>query len=498
MSKISKLFARKDGEYVDAKERFAFYFSAFFRDMSYAFMGGYLSYFYIDIMGLKGLALSLVLIVCRIFDGIDDPLLGVFYDRRKYTPGNKARPFFKYIMIPGTIIYCFLFFSPTFSDNATTDTVIKVLYAIVTYCMFESMQTINGTAFMSYYNSISPNDDERGKIISVSRLFSTGGSALIGGIVPILLSMFANDDLMAKTRIYFGMGIFVAICFFVYNLIMSKCVKERVTAPPPEVKESIIDMFKKFGKNKLLLLMMLSNTIGGIINAGNTSLYFYTYNMGNPALSTIIGFAGIPSLFIATALVPILIKKLNKRSIMLGCSAMTVICYVVYLIVGYKSIAFLLIYTFIVNIPGGMKGILYWNMIADTIDYAEWKTGVRNDGMVYSIEGFLSKVVGALGSFSTAIIIAVIHFVPNAATQTQETMNGLFYVPLCISIVSTICSAVPYLFYKFTREDQSRVRRELDERKSGKAKLSVAPAELAVPEGADKIVSSFVTEDFDV
>lgn len=474
----------KEGYEVPGKERWAFYLSAAFRDMSYAFLGGYLTYFYIDIMGLQGFWYGALLVACRIWDGIDDPLLGIFYDKRKYKQ-DKAKPFFKYIGLPGALLIVAIFYAPTFSPDAATNMMWRVLYAFVTYALFEAMQTINGTAYMSFYNSISTNADERSKIVSFSRLFSMGGSALISGVIPIILDFFPNSDVAAKTKIYLFSAIFVAACFLIYNLVMTKQVKERniLREENDQKKPTVKEMFRVFFKNKLLLLMMLSNSIGGILNAGSTSLYFYTYNLGSAALSTYIGFLAVPGAVLGSFIVPALTRRFDKSKIMVSCYAATVIISIAYLAMGYDhffdlsigSFSFRLpwvvaAYTFLSSFPGGIRGILYWNMIADTVDYEEWKTGKRNDGMVYSLEGCLSKIVGGIGSASTAVIIWAIKFVPNAETQTESTMKGLFYVPLIISIVSTLCSGIPYLFYKFSRQEQIKVIEMLKKRRAALAR----------------------------
>lgn len=448
--------------YVNNKERLAFYFSAMFRDMSYAIMA-FLSYYYVDVMGLPGFGLSLVMIISRFWDGINDPIIGVYFDKSVSKEG-KAIPFLRKTAIPISILIIMIFYSPTFSSNPTVNTWIRIVYALVTYVIFEGLHTLNGTSFMSLYNSITPNVQEKGKVISISRLFSTIGTAIAGGGIPILLGFFSNDDVLAKTYIYFGMGVFVGICFLIYNFLMVKYVKERVLVVS-ETKQDTKNMFKIFVKNKLLLLMIISNSIGGLINAGNTGLWFYTYNMGNPALFTYVQLGGFPTLILGTLLVPHLMKKYDKSKIMIVCFFGQVAVSLLFLAVGYPSIWFVVFIFTLQTLPQTIRGVLYWSMITDTVDYSEWKTGKRNDGMVFAIEGFLGKCIGSFGAVSTVIIIAIIGFVPNALTQSESTMKGLFYVPLIISIVSTLLSVIPYFFFKFSRKDHEIALAEIKARK---------------------------------
>ena len=436
------------------KERMAFYAASFLRDMSYALIG-YLSYFYIDILGLSGVALSVIMVLGRFWDGINDPILGVYFDKR-VTRNGKAIPFFKKTAIPIAILLIAMFSAPTFSPNPSTNLFFRTIFAFVSYVIFEALQTLNGTSFMTLYNSISPNSQERGKLISVARMCSNMGSAVVGGIVPILLSLFENDDIAAKTYVYFGVSVFVATGFLLYNFLIIRYVKERVISATGN-NQHIKDMFRGFFKNKLLLLLMISNSIGGLISAGNTGLWFYTYNLGNPALQTYIGITGLPTLLLGTFLAPKLIKRFEKNHIVIGCAAFQIAINVMYLILGYSNIAVVVAVTMLSTLPSTIRGILYWSMVSDSVDYLEWKTGTRNDGMIYAIEGFLGKCIGSIGAVSTAVIVAVIKFVPNAPQQSAGTLKGLFYLPIIISIVSTLMATVPYFFYNFSRKQQEEV-----------------------------------------
>ena len=440
--------------YTDRQERLAFYAASFFRDMSYAVLG-YLSYFYIDILGLSGVALSAIMVTGRFWDGINDPILGVYFDRHA-TLDAKAMPFFKRTAFPVAILLIVMFSAPNFSSNPATNTLFRTALALVSYVIFETFHTLNGTSFMTLYNSISPNAQERSKIISVARMSSNLGTAIVYGIVPILLSFFQNDDIVAKTYIYFSVAVLVAGCFVLYNFLIVRFVKERVFSSTGN-NQHIKDMFKGFFKNKLLLLLMISNSIGGLINAGNTGLWFYTYNLGNPALQTYLGIAGLPTLLLGTYLAPKLTKKFEKNHIVIACAAFQLAITAVYMFAGYSSLIVVALYNSLSVLPMTIRGVLYWSMVSDTVDYLEWKTGDRNDGMIYAIEGFLGKCIGSLGAVSTAVIVAVIKFVPNATEQSPGTLKGLFYLPLAISIVSTMLAVIPYFFYDYNREKQEFV-----------------------------------------
>ena len=341
-----------------------------------------------------------------------------------------------------------------------------MIFILLCYIPFEAMHTINGTAFMSYYNSITPNIQERSGIISRSRMFSSMGSAVAGGggIVSILLGFFPKDDVRAKTFIYLGVALFVASCFVIYNTLMYTKVHERLIAPPQQEQQKILEIFLGLLKNKLFLIMICSNTIGGLISAGNTGMYFYDYNVGNTIWQTVLGLAGLPALILASWLTPKLCERMEKRNIVLLCALAQILVRALYLVVGYQSKAFIAVQSFLSAIPDSIRGMLYWSMIADSVDYLEWRTGKRNDGSIYAVEGLMGKIIGAFGATSSAIILKVIKFKPNAPAQSAATMRGLFVLPLAIGMVSTAVSVIPYFFYDLTRKGHARIIEELKER----------------------------------
>ncbi len=450
---------------VNRKERIAFYCASLFRDMSYAICGGFLMLFYIDIMGFAGTAaLIFIPIITRIWDGVNDPLLGAYFDQRKYTT-EKARPIFKKTVLITSILLIFMFYAPTFSQDKNIDYIIKCVYAILTYGFFEAFHTLNGTAFMTLYNSISANPDERTKIISVARLFSMVGSAVVYGGIPVVLGFFRNDDIVAKTYIYLCAACIVSLCFMIYNFLMYRYVKERVITPSTK-KQKLIPMLKGFSKNRLLILMIISSTLANFINISTIQLYFFTYNMGNPAFQTIFYILTAPTFIIGALITPYLVKKFNKRDLIIASSLGIVIFNSLFMLAGYKPAVWVVLFVLIfINFFTSIKGVLYWSMIADTVDYGEWKTKVRNDGLVYAIEGCSMKIIGSVGAMFTGILIAAINFVPNSLTQSESTMKGLFYIPQIVVITVTLLSIIPLIFYNLDRKKHSMILAELRARK---------------------------------
>jgi Na+/melibiose symporter-like transporter len=462
-------------KFVSFKEQMAFNFSALFRDMSYAIMGQ-ANYFFVDVLGLEKLQLGSLMLAQKLWDGVNDPIMGAYFDRRAYTD-EKARRFFKTTALPIAVLLALMFAPIRFSADANVNGWLCMAFLLLCYIPFEAMHTLNGTAYMSYYNSITPNIQERSGIISRARLFSTMGSAAVAGGIPLLFGLFSPDNVYAKKMVFLFTAIGIAAVFVLYNALMYTQVKERIISPP-QTQQKVLGIFRGLLRNRLFFVLVASNTIAGLINGGNTGMYFFTYNVGSASWQTAIGLAGLPSLLLATWLLPKLYKRFEKRNIVLAANAARFLFKLINLAVGslpgrlnllslnesWQAKIFMVIYNFIFGIPDTMKGQIYWSMIADSVDYQEWRTAKRNDGTIYAMEGLLGKIVGAVGAMSTSVILNLIHFVPNAAAQAPETMRGLFVVPLVIEAASIAVSSLPFIFYDLTRKGHARIIEELKER----------------------------------
>jgi Na+/melibiose symporter-like transporter len=461
------LGAAQQTEVVPQKERLAFYLSAFLRDMSYA-MWNQVTTFYVDVLGFATGRFKWILrwlpVVQRIYDGVNDPLVGAYYDRRPYTT-SKARPFFKTTAVPVAVGLVCAFLPVTFSANETVNMLSRAAFALFAYFLYEGFQTANATAHMSVYNSISPNIGERTSIVALARMFATGGSGLVSGFVPVIYGMLDQQDVAAKRRLFFWTALVVALLYLLYNRLMYTKVHERTIVPAKEMP-ALKTQLRNILCNQPFCVMMISNALSGIFNSGSTDVYFYQYNIGNAGMMTLVGLMGIPAYVLSGWLTPWLCKRVEKRTLFILCTGLQIFISAFYLFYGYDSLFVIFAQSFLSNIPGAIKSSLYWIMISDTVDYGEWKTGVRGDGMIYAIEGMTNKIVGAVGQMSTQLILEYTRFVPNAVAQSAFTMRGLFRVPLYIKIAGSIAQASPYFFHRFTIDAQTQVIAEIQARKA--------------------------------
>ncbi|MCL2447269.1 MAG: MFS transporter [Oscillospiraceae bacterium] len=459
-------------KHVGFGEQMAFNFSAMFRDMSYALLNQFHT-FWVNVLGYEDTRqMAWLQLTKQVWDGITDPAVGAYFDRQSYV-NEKARRYFRLTALPLTILLVMIFMPIRFTANANLNTWIHMGFILLCYLPFDPLHSLNGTAFMSYYNSITPNIQERSGVIARSRLFSTLGSALVGGI-PMISGWFTSgiDDAQGHRRVFLIATIVVGVAFLAYNFIMYSKVKERTISPSQGQRQSVFAIFRTLLNNRMFLVLVASNTIRGIINRGATDQWLFAYNIGDISWSGYVGLiGGLPAILAVTWIWPKLCERFEKRNIVLSCAAARLIIRGLYLFIGMQpgmlnltalntsihAKVFMSSMAFIHEIPNNIQGQMYWSLIADSVDYGEWKTGKRNDGMIYTMEGLMNKIIGSVGALSTGYILRFIGFVPQAAYQSAHTMRGLFTVPLTIELISIACSNIPFFFWNLTRKQHAQM-----------------------------------------
>ena len=472
-------------------EQMAFNLSAMLRDMSRGLFIGQLQTFWIMVMGNEPLVMGPLQVVQRIWDGITDPAVGAYFDRQTYT-NEKARRFFKLTALPLTIILVLMFLPFRFHSDPLVNSFIHMGFILLLYLPFDPMESLNGTAFMSYYNSISPNIQERNGIIARSRMFSSFGGAAVGGI-PMIFGWFTDGpgDVQGRRQIFLIATFVVGAAFLLYNFLMYTKVRERIISPPQTQRQKILRIFRGLLKNRLFLVLVLSNTIGGLINRGGTDVFLFEYNIGDVSWHGYVGLiGGLPALLVATWAMPKLCNWFEKRNIVIGCSVARLVVRGLFLIIGMQPGMFNLTgvntslnarlfvssVAFLNEVPNAIRGQLYWSMLADSVDYGDWKTGKRNDGVVYTTEGLMGKMIGSIGALSTGLILHFIDFRPLAEYQSPRTMRGLFTVPLSIELISITASTVPFFFYNLKRAQHAQLVEELKARAAAAEAVELSEA----------------------
>lgn len=396
-------------------ERLAYGFGDFGCNIIYTAMSAFLLFYYTDYAGVSAFAVGTIMMVSRLFDGVSDIIMGVIVDRTKSKYG-KARPWILRMCIPFAISGVLLFSVPT--SWAETP---KLIYVFITYNL---VSTVVYTAINVPYSALNAlmtqNPYERSVLSIFRNLLATAGTLTINIFTLPLVEFFGNNAL-AWTKTFFIFGI-VAIIAFLYTLWgTNERVKSVAQLQSTENNDvPVLVGIKALFKNKYWIMMTGMLALFFLMYAinGGSTVYYAKDILGDKNLvGTINGIFNIVQIC-GMFFIAMMIKKFGKRNIFaLG----LVLDIIGMLILNYSNgvMSLIIISSVIRGLGNACGGATMWAMVSDTIDYGEWKTGYRTEGLVNSACSFGWKIGNGIGSALLGLILEAGGYVGTAITQTD-------------------------------------------------------------------------------
>lgn len=453
-------------KYLTTKERISFTVAAFGRSGIYTLMSMFVLRFFTDAVGISSIAAGYIILAGRVFDAANDPLMGFIVDRTRSKWG-KMRPYLLYSPIPIAITTILLFTAPDFQSMTA-----KVAYAAVTYILWGIAFTIQDVPFWGLSAVITPDENERTSFISTARLGSTAG-----GILPtLILPIFIADNAFGLTKGFFIGAVIFAVLGAVLSSLAFFNTKERVE-PVQKEKFTFKETVSLIIHNKVLLIVVASAILGSTMVMANVSAsYIYNYliedsgiipqNILLTAMTVAIGAGMIPPMIF----LPALRKRFSLKTIYIFSSLFGIVSHVALWFFGYSNIYVLLVCFVFMGIPLGVYNVITYALIADSVDYIEWKTGKRSEGICFAFQTFLSKVSAGIATFATSVVLTVTNFkqpINDVIQQQSEfTKQGLFFMITLLPAIGFALTIIPMLFNDYTGEKKKKIQQELAERRT--------------------------------
>ncbi|MBQ9516505.1 MAG: MFS transporter [Eubacterium sp.] len=481
--------------FVPKKEWLAYGIGALGQGMIYGIMSSYISDFYLNVLKVTPIFVLLLMLLARIWDAINDPIMGFIVDHANPKRG-KLKAYLLYTPIPVAILTMLLFYAPNLSDTQ------RMIYAGVTYVAWGMIYTSSDVPFWSLPNAMTPNADERGSIISKARTLNGIGSAVpmamfmaLGFILPKFnLSGSELEQkkyvIMALTASIIGNLLFIRVYFK---------TKERVNIPiPPKKDKSQPSTLKLIFTCKPLMMTALMGIISGaryMFQAGAVHVARYSFYIGkDPStltgqeleaalqgniskVSLVLQAASAIGMFGAMIAVTPLIKKFSYKQIIIASSLLGAASSLVMWFVGYNHFWVCAACLLVSTIPCGTINVCAFAMVGDCLDYMELKTGVRLTGMGNAIQSFVTKFGNAIATSAIILMYIVVKLdvasisakvTANPLDMTHTVRQGMFSIISIIPAVSLLLCIIPMLFYHLTGEYKEQMERDLAKQREEK------------------------------
>ncbi|TFE01541.1 MFS transporter [Jeotgalibacillus salarius] len=440
-------------ELIKNKEIASYFGYGFGQCISFGLVGSYILFFYTDILGISAAAASIIFLVARTWDAINDPMMASIMDT-KHSKHGKFRPYLKYMpfFIAAITILCFL---PLTGLSDTS----KIIFAGSTYILWGMIYTVSDVPYWSLSTVMSQDTQQRTKLITFANMGVFAGIGLSPVLFIPLTELLGQGD---QGRGYFLATVVLMVIAVPIMLNGFKNTKERVE--PPKTKVKISDAFRAIKANKpmfAILVVFFCNVFMNITQALN--VFFFTYNMGNASLMSIFGIISLASC-IGFFVIPKLTRRFKKKHLLMAIVAADILIRFVWFSVGYSSVAVTFTFITITMILYTATGPLISSMLAETIEYTELKTGKRSEAITFSGQTFTGKLSIAIAGGLTGVILTIINYAPNQA-QTTSTMDALFFVIVLLPALGSLIRLIVMYFYSYTEDEYNQIVIKLEERK---------------------------------
>jgi GPH family glycoside/pentoside/hexuronide:cation symporter len=407
-------------------------------------------------------ALTVILTVAKIWDAVNDLAMGVVIDHTR-TRWGKLRPYILFTAAPVAVLTILMFAVPNISETG------KLVYFGVIYLLWDVVYTLCDVPYWGLSGAMSSDTEERTGVISLTRTLQTVATGVIVLMGPHIARWLSFSDKTTASG-WTNAAAAISICGMAMFTLAFFNTRERIALPKEKttLKQNISTIFK----NKPLFLVLTGSTLGfgrNIVSVGGAVVAFIIF--GDEGKFTLLGAALIASLIISNMLTSLVLKIMPKKTLMIGSSILASIFYVVMYLVGYRNIVTVLIMLFIVGLFSGFFIVVQTAMIADSVDYGEYKSGERNEGICFAGLTFVSKLMGAIATMAFGVAVAYVGY-SKGAEITGYIQNGVYFAITIIPAISCLIGAIPFFFYDLTEKTMDEIMPKVLEKRKQRSNTS--------------------------
>lgn len=430
---------------VTLKERFAYGCGDFSSNIMYSAMAAFLLFYYTDVVGVSAAAVGVIMMCSRLFDGVSDLIMGVIIDRTK-SPFGKARIWILRLVIPYAIGTVMLFAVPT----GWTETA-KLVYIFFSYNLAFTVLFTGINLPYATLTALMTQDQYERSVLSIFRMIlATCGTLFIKTCTLPVVRFFGNDaSAWTKTFVVFGA---LEIVTFMITFLFTR---ERVntTEDDSRLKIPVALGFKALVKNKYWFMATLNLILIFIAQGinGSAEVYYTKIVLGNSDLVGTFSVALQATQIICMFFIAGFVKKFGKRNVLMTGAAIMIAGYGI-MGIGAENLTLLIAGCVLRGVGNAGISACMFAMVTDTIEYGEWKTGIRTEGLINSAASFGQKIGNGLSSVILGAILSIGGYVGTAATQTAGAITAIKTSYIYVPIILTAIQIVVLAFYHLDKE----------------------------------------------
>ncbi|MCB1105493.1 MAG: MFS transporter [Opitutaceae bacterium] len=435
----------------------------------------YLPYFYTDIFGLTAATLATMLAVSRIWDGVNDPVIGLLADRTESRWG-KFRPYILFGCVPFALVGVLTFTTPGFGPAG------RLLWAYVTYNALMMLYTLINIPYTAMLGVMTDDATERTRLSSIKFLFAFSAGIVVSATLLPLVRWFGGDSPQRGWTLVFVLYGLLAVIFF---LITFRGTRERIR-PGADEQISIRRDLRLLLANRpwLLLLATTLTFILSVAVRSSVSTHYFKYYIydGRPDQTlAFLGFSftldGLVSLFNTAGqvcsvagvfLVGLVANRFARKPLFIALSTVSILTTAAFVLLPPDRLGLIFSLELLGALASGPLAVLLWAMYADTADYGAWRYGRRTTALVFSASMMGQKFGWAIAAFFAFKLLASVGFEANVVPSAEVRRSLVLLmslIPAALGLVSIILCAL----YPLNEQRMLRISRHLAKRRAAHA-----------------------------
>lgn len=438
--------------------------------LTFSLVNSFLTMFYTDVLGIATASITVLMLVARIWDAVNDPMWGAFIDSRRPTKYGRFRPYILGASVPLAVSAFFMFLKiPGLTENQ------YLIYAYVTYIIYGMMYTGVNIPYGSLASVITDDEIERS---SLSMWRSVGAG--IGGLpAQILLPLFVYTTVAGvdgAVKVLDGNKLSIAVgCLSVITvitfLIHFKFTKERVPVSANQSKSNynLLHSIRMLVKNKPFLALCGVSMLLICFQMYTQTVYNYLFKnfYEQPGLYSVVTICTYLPMAMFIPVMGKLVRRFGKKEICCAGIAFAVVVNVVMYLFGFTALCenpyLFLVMTFLSGAGQTFLVMEIWAMVMDVIDYHELLSGRREESTAYSFYSFARKLGQTAAGAGVPAILGIIGYNGKLASQPAEVVEKLYGISTLVPAVILIVLLVLLFFgYKLSKKELEKLHSRLD------------------------------------
>ncbi|MFI7542432.1 glucuronide transporter [Actinoplanes sp. NPDC049599] len=415
-------------------------------NLAFSMTSFFLLIYYTDVVGISAAAAGTLFLVIRLWDGFADIFAGRTVDRTM-TRWGKFRPFFLFAGPPVLLLSVATFTLP----GQVSGSGAKLLVAYLTYGLLGLAYSLVNIPYGSLAAAMTQQPGERAKLASFRMIGTALTTIMLAFVVSPQIQQYKGDpdgfqrSLMITTAIFAVAGI--ALYLFLFAT-----ARESVQRDVEQV--SARQSFATLKGNKPLIMLCLASLafLTALFSLQTVQVYYARDVLGNANLLTALTVLSVGAIFVVAPLVPRLVRAIGKKTAFLSFGGIGLLAGVGIAVSPPSTPWVSMTFFGIMGVSTAGLNTLMWALEADTVEYGEWKTGVRTEGITYALFSFTRKLGQAVGGAVAAYAIALGGYAGGAAVQDETALNAIRYASGLIPVVFILIGMLIFFRYPLTEQ----------------------------------------------